>query len=368
MNISSFTQRCRTLNPARRVHFLLLFGWAAVAFVACDSEDTGPKGKYTDGTVIVNEGGFGSANGTLSFYPVDGEVEPNIFRNALGQFAGDVVQSITFHGDKGYIVINGDNKIEIVNSNTFESAGTFTNALLDKPRYVEVVQDKAYISVWGPYGDGGFSLVDSYILVVDLNTLSVLKKIETDEGVEELVRAGGYLFATNYNYGGSNTVAVIDLSDDTLVDQLVVGSGPAGVVTDGDGKVWILCTGDFGSANGTLVRINPESLKVERTLELHVNPDVDLALSADKNNLLYTAGKAVFQVAVGATEAPADPFFLAEDVIYNYALGVDPARGDIWIGDAGDFSSAGKVYIYSAAGTYQRTVAVGIGPTQFVFK
>ena len=38
---------------------------------------------------------------------------------------------------------------------------------------LQVVNGKAYISVWGEY-DSNFSLVDSYILVVDIKTLTVV--------------------------------------------------------------------------------------------------------------------------------------------------------------------------------------------------
>jgi len=341
----------------------------SILLYGCAHEDATPKGRYESGAVIVNEGGFGSSNGTLSFYPLNaGVVEQNIFRNGQGDFAGDVVQSIAFHGGKGYIVINGDNKVEIVDSNTFESIGTITNEVLDKPRYIEVINNNAYISVWGPYENGGFSLVDSYVLVIDLMTNEVIKKIETDEGTEQLLRAGNYLFASNYNYGASTTVAVIDPADNTLVDQLEVGSGPAGLVIDANGKVWVLCTGDFGSSNGMLVRINPSMLTVEESIPLHINPDVDLAITPDGSSLVYTGGINVYSMPISSTVAPDSPLFIASDVVSNYALGVDPTTGDIWIGDALNFVSAGKVFVYDAMGNAKTSFVAGIGPTQFMFK
>ncbi len=348
---------------------ILLLLCMTILLFGCEREDAKPTGNYANGVIIVNEGGFGSANGTLSFYRVnDSSVEQNIFRNEQGNFAGDVVQSMTLHGEKGYIVANGDNKVEIINSNTLERLATITNTALDKPRYMEVMNNKAYISVWGPYAEGGYSLVDSYVLVVDLMTNEVVKKIETDEGTEQLLQAGKYLFVSNYNYGASSTVAVIDPANNTLIDQLEVGSGPAGLVTDANEKVWVICTGDFGSSNGTLVRINPSTLVVEKRIDLGVNPDVDLALTPDNSSLIYTAGSNVYKLSITSTAAPLAPYFIAADVVSNYALGIDPATGDIWIGDAINFVSAGKVYIYDASGSRRTSFTTGIGPTQFVFK
>ncbi len=127
-----------------------------------------------------------------------------------GTFPGDVLPNpITIDGDNGYLVLNGSNKIEIIDDNTFKSKSTFTDKLLDKPRYLQVINGKAYISVWGPY-DANFSLTGSYVLVIDTKTLQVVTSIATDPGVENLLYNSKYLFASNNNFGGSNTVSVID--------------------------------------------------------------------------------------------------------------------------------------------------------------
>jgi DNA-binding beta-propeller fold protein YncE len=335
---------------------------------SCDDEPK-PKGKYESGAIIVNEGGFGSANGTLTYFDVaTGSVEQNIFRNEGGAFAGDVVQSVTFSGEKGYVVINGDNKVEIVNGNTLERLETIESSDLDKPRYVEVIGDKAYISVWGPYEDGGYALIDSYVLVVDLTNNTVIKKIETDEGTENLLFGGTYLFASNHNFGGSNSVAVIDPTSNTLVKHIELTSGPAGSVLDANGKLWVICTGDFGASNGQLFRIHPSTLAVEESIDLNVNPDMDLAITPDKSNLIYSVGTSIYSIPISATVAPTDELFEATDVVFNYAMGVDPDSGNIWIADALNFATEGKVYVYTSSGAPVTSINAGISPTQVVFK
>lgn len=362
----------KSLNYERITSYLL--GGSVILILllflqGCDNDEPTPKGKYETGAVIINEGGFGSANGTVTFYDMTTtSVEQNIFRNETGDFAGDIVQSITFNGDRGYVVINGDNKIEIVNSNSFEHLGTIEADDLDKPRYVEVINDKAYISVWGPYEEGGFSLIDSYVLVVDLNNNTVIKKIETDEGTENLLYGGKYLFASNNNFGGSSSVAVIDPGNNTLVKHIELESGPAGSVLDANGKLWVICTGDFGAANGRLFRIEPLTLNIEESIDLNINPDVDLGITPDKRNLIYSAGANVYSISISATVAPTSTLFEASDVTYNYALGVDPGSGNIWIADALNFATEGKVYIYSSSGVLVTSFTTGIAPTQVAFK
>lgn len=357
------------LTSASFVRVLILILSTALMLMGCHGDEPLPKGKYEHGIFVINEGNFGAANGSVTFYSApSGDVEQNIFRNDAGDFAGEVVQSLTLDGDIGYMVINGDNKIEIVNHNTFKSLGTLSDELLDKPKYIQIMGRQAYVSVLGPYEEGGYSLVDSYVLVFDLDTKEVVKKIETDEGTENLLLAGQYLFASNYNYGGSNTVAIIDIATNTLEDQLEVGSGPAGLVADVNGDIWVLCEGDFGGANGTLVRINPNTLQVEKTIDLHVNPYTDLAITPDGENLVYTAEGSVFMISISAETAPDEPLFIAGNVVNTYALDINPENGDIWIGDAVNFASVGSVFIYDAEGVFKTSFTAGINPRQFTFK
>ena len=139
-----------------------------------------------------------------------------------------MLQSLTLEDDLGFLVINGENKIDVIDAHSFERRQSYTDPQFDKPRFAEVINNKAYFSVWGPYGEGGFSLVDSYVLVVDLATHSITKKISTDEGTDNLLYADGFLFASNNNFGASNhrcsdrpTLTLVDISQAYLVRRSV---------------------------------------------------------------------------------------------------------------------------------------------------
>lgn len=351
-----------------KIRFLLFVCLLTFTFIRCDSDNDPVKGEYQSGVLVVNEGGFNANNGTVSYFnPSSNVLSQNIFKNAAGQFAGNVLQSIAIDGDKGYLVLNGSNTIEIVNHHTFESISTFTSPELDKPRYVQVIGDKAYISVWGAY-DANFSLTDSYILVVDTKTLSVVDKIDTDEGVENLLYNGSRLFASNYNFGGSSTLAVIDPSNNELIDQIELAEGPAGMVLDSNKKLWVITAGTFGGNDGKLFRVNPTSLAIEDEIDLNINPDVDLTITPDKKNLIYSNGSTIYKIAITDTQAPAQAWIEATNVQTLYALEVNPQNGEIYIGDAVDFSSPGKVYVYNTDGTFKESFESGINPTQFIFK
>jgi hypothetical protein len=341
----------------RYVSLILL----SLAF-GCSKDEDKPKGEYEHGAFIINEGGFGSSNGSVTFYnETTSEVKQTIIQTSSG-FAGDVIQSLTFKDDKGYLVSNGDSKIEIVDANTFENLSTITNSDIVSPRYVEVIDDKAYVSVWGLY-NSDFALVDSYVLVFDLKTNAVLKKIDTDEGTENLLYNGNYLFASNYNFGASTTLAVINPTDNSLVKQIELSAGPSGMVLDANGKLWIVCSG-FDS--GKLFRINPANLEIETSIEIPGSPGIDIASTGDKKNILYTVGKSVYKLPITGTTA--QTLFEATDVNTFYSFNINPENDEIWIGDAMNYAAVGKAYLYNADGSLKTSFDAGINPTQFVFK
>ena len=332
---------------------------------SCSDDDSPGAKKYDEGVLIVNEGQFGAGTGTVTYLnPANGELVQNIYKNTE-DYAGDVLQSVTLTSDKAYLVLNNDSKIEIANESTFAAEKTITAPAMVSPRYVEIINGKAYISVWGPFVE--MSLVDSYVLVVDATTLAPVDTIDTDEGTENLLYNGTYLFASNYNFGGSSTLAVIDPTDNELVDQLELYPGPSGMVLDKNNKLWVIATGTF-SGDGKLFRINPTTLEIEDEIDLGIDPSSDLAINPAKDELVYTSGKDIFRIAITAEEAPTEPWVTVTDAVVPYALGVDPTTGEVYFGDALNYVSPGLVYIYNTNGTLKTTVTSGICPTQFVFR
>lgn len=345
--------------------FLMLAMTVVAFFTGCESDDESPQ-EYKGGVLVVNEGGFGAGTGTVVHYdPATGVTHDNIFQNAQG-FAGDVLQSVTLNGDRAYLVLNGDNKIEIADHVTFRQEETFTAPALIMPRYVEFINGKAFISVWGDYDDN-YALVDSYVLVVDPETQEVIETIHTDEGVENLAYNGGYLFASNNNFGYSSTVAVIDPEDNSLVDQIDLSSGPAGMVFDKNGKLWVVTAGTYQGNDGKLFRVNPTTLEVEDDFDFAANPGVDLGITPDKDSIFYTLGNNVYKMSVEADALPEEEWIEGTDVDNLYALGVNPVNGEVYVGDARDAVTAGLVYIYKTGGGLKTSFTTGISPTQFVF-
>src|SRR5262249_25864428 len=155
------------------------------------------------------------------------------------------------------------------------------------------------------------------------NAQSVVKKINTDEGTENLLYDGHRLFASNYNFGASFSVSAIDPVANTLIKNIDVAGGPAGMVTDVNGKLWVVCVGAWDATEGHLYKINAETLEVEREIMITGVPGIDIAVTPDKTNIIYSVGKSVFSLPIASAEAPTEPLFEAADVTTLNALNVD---------------------------------------------
>jgi YVTN family beta-propeller protein len=234
---------------------------------------------------------------------------------------------------------------------------------LTSPRYLKVINGKAYITVWGSF-DKNFSLVDSYVLVVDTKTLSVETTIDTNEGIENLIYNGKYLFVSRNGFSGSNVLTVIDPSSNKIIKEINLSGEPIGMALDATNKLWAITK----DATSKLFSINTSSFEVEQTIEIGSNSNGFLNITPDKKNLIYSIGNDIFKMSINETTAPTAPLFTASDVTAFYGMGVDPINGTIYIGDAKDYASAGRVFLFNADGTFKKELEAGIDPNSFVFR
>jgi YVTN family beta-propeller protein len=186
---------------------ILYFLFASVIFVSCGKDEpVEVPGLYDKGVFVVNEGPFGSGTGTLTFLGDNNEVTQKVYEKANNNLLiGNVAQSMIYHNDRYYIVVNNANKV-IVTDKDLKAIGEITG--ITGPRYIVAKGDKAYISEWGSnYSNGA-------VAVVDLNTLKVTKTIPTGNGPEYLLIDGNQLYVPNGGAYDATTFA--NLPDSTV--------------------------------------------------------------------------------------------------------------------------------------------------------
>ena len=349
-----------------KVQILSIVFGLSLFLVSCSDNDNPkpqqPASQYVDGIFVTNEGGFGDADGSLTFISSDGEVFNSAFTAANpGKSLGDVVQSSYIADSLLFVVVNNSNKVEVMNLNdTLKSIYTLANVSL--PRYMVTDGINGYVTEWVSFSDPG------RVTIFNIQTGNVMKSIETDFGAERVLVAGGKVFVSN-NF--SNTVSIIDQSSQQLITNLEVGSGPAGLVVDVEGDVWVLCSGGYDDDynplnNGKLVEITVSDGSVKKEIELGINTSNELQFNHTKSTLYYYSGTSVFAVKTSANEAPEEPLFRDDSSFGFYGMGVGK-NGKIYMADAKDFVQNGEVYVYSATGDFEKKFTVGRIPNGFSF-
>lgn len=334
-----------------------------------DNGNTAPVPVKDDAVYVINEGAFGTGNGSIDYYSAQSDSILNDIFGYVNVFPlGDVVQSMHVFNGKGYICVNNSQKIEVVNMTDFVSFGS--SAGFQGPRYfLGINSTKGYVSDW-------FS---DKIKVMDLTTLAIIDSIPAGSGPEQMLLSSNNVYVVNVGgYGNDSTVTVINSNNNTVISTIHVGLNPNSIQQDANGKIWVLCGGtvgpDFtgGTADdraGSLVRINPATLAVDKTIPMISSEHpVKLAINSTKDTLYYLNGSDGYQGKVyrfGINDAST-----ASSPLINksfYGLGIGPKTGDVYGGFTPDFTQAGTMFRYSAAGVLLGTQTTGIAPNGFVF-
>lgn len=345
---------------------LVVLFQATFLLSSCSSDDEGPSGEFATGVFVVNEGNFQDSDGTISHYNENTNTATSAIFSTTnsGAILGDVVQSMTIDNNLAYIVVNNSNKVEVVNSNTFEREYTIDGLLL--PRYFLAHNGKGYISEWVSFSDKG------RVSVLDMATRTIETTIETDIGAEFILEVGGSIYVSN---SFTTNISVIDPESNTVTATIDLDASVTQMVVDRNQKVWAISGGstDFNVSppvpnnDGKLVRIDPTTNTVEAEILLNTNATRRLVTNSDGSELLILIGNSVFNIPVDGASGTLTALVDEANAIGFYGIGVDPDTDIIYVGDARGFQGNGTVYRYAADGTFIDTFSAGRGPNGFVF-
>jgi len=356
-----------------KLSFWVILIVTTLFIVSCDDDSVDPQQPPvgTDGYFIVNEGGFGNGNASLSFYSREtGTVTNDIFYHANDELPlGDQAQSMTIDDTLGYVVVQNSGKIEVIDINTFVLVATIDEEITSPRYFVGFSDTKGYVSDW----EDGFS---STVKVIDLSTHMVTKTIPTGSGTNKMMVHGNKLYAVNAGgFGNDNTLVIINTTTDEIEETIELGDNPNSLQADANGNIWVLCSGltaydenwnvDLdNSTKGSLIKLDNDGEPLLNLPVSEFSSPSDLEISPDGQKLYYLYNGGVYTVSISDTELP-DTAIIDSSF---YGLAIDPIDGTIIGCEAPSFSSAGNIKIYSVAGTLAATHAVGIAPNGCTFK
>lgn len=339
-------------------------------FASCNKEDDkieAPLGAYDNGVLILNQGGFGHGDASLSYVSNDYVTfQNNIFALVNPTLTlGDTGQDVGLYNDFAFVVLNYSNKIKVINRYTMAHVATIDSGL-SNPRFIAFANGKGYVTNWG----NGGSATDDYVAVVNLSTYLVSSKIPVVEGPERILEYNNKIYVAHQGgYGYGKTLSVINTDSNIVAATIEVGDVPNSLEVN-NGNLYVVCGGKpvyaASETAGKLVKVNLANNTVSSTINFAASTHPS-NLDIEGNDIFYTVGADVFKTNVNATTLPTTALFstTAQGVYGVYSFAVK--NNAIYVGDAVDYSSNGKVYVYSTTGTLNKSYTVGVIPAGFYF-
>ena len=341
--------------------------------VSCDPESSQqttyiPLGDYDSGVLVLNQGNFNANNSEISFISFDlNTLNTSIFSTVNPTLSlGDTGQDIGFYNQYAYVVLNNTPKIQIINRYTMQNVASIESGL-NNPRYIAFANGKGYVTNWGDGTDPN----DDYIAVINLATNTITTTIPVAEGPERIIENAGKLYVAHTGgFGYGKTISIINETTNA-VSSILVGDVPNEMQIN-EGFLWVSCGGNPSySGNetaGKIVKVNLANNTVANTFAYTDVTNHPANLVVYGSFLYYTKDDGIYKMALNATALPSTPAFTTTSQgvygVYSFAI----KNNHIYVGDAGNYISNGKVFIYSLVtttpiGTLEKEHTVGVSPT-----
>ena len=382
-------QKLHQHNPT----LLLLIAVCAAIMASCRDDDivvyptTNDTGHRDStqyyGLYVLNEGNMGSNKCTLDFLDLTtGIYSRNIYpsRNPSQVMElGDVGNDIKIYGSSLWMVVNMSNKVEVADARTAVSRGH-----ADIPNCRCIAFDGAYAYVSSYVGEIGSESVLGGVYKVDTATLEVTAKVTVGYQPDELAVIGGKLYVANS--GGyqvingkpyDRRVSVIDLKTFTKERDIDVAPNLSLIRPDKHGRLWVASRGDGKAYPSRLYMLEPDANGQMALTDSIDTPVGGMCIAGD--SLFFYSSSAHTQGGQNSTFGLVDLTTLtitnrqpimppAESPIKTpYGIIVNPSTRDIYVMDATNYVSSGKLYCFSKDGRFKWVTWTGDIPGHACF-
>jgi len=362
----TFLAACRTIEPV----------------TPSDPTDVG-GGNAGDiaGFFLLNEGNMGSNKCTLDYYDyTSGIYSKNIYaeRNpGVVQELGDVGNDLQIYGGKLWAVVNCSNLVEVMDVATARHLGVVS---VPNCRYITFHDRYAYVSSYAGPVDVDPNARLGYVARIDTSSLQVIDTCVVGYQPEEMVITQGKLYVANS--GGyrvpdyDHTVSVIDLASFKEIKKIDVAPNLHRMELDAYGHIWVSSRGDYYDIQPMTFIVDTNSDCVIDQLDLLACSDMTLcgdSLYVYSNTWSYFTQTSDVNYAIVNTktrEVVTRRFITdgTETQFQNpYGIAVNPNTHEIFVTDARDYITPGKVYCFSSEGRLKWSANTGDIPSRIVF-
>ena len=341
----------------------------------------GSEAGEVKGFFLLNEGNMGSNKATLDYFDyATGVYTRNIFaeRNpGVALELGDVGNDLGIYGSRLYAVINCSNLVEVMD---VETARHIAEIPLPNCRYIAFDGGYAYVSSYAGAVEFDPEYRRGYVAKIDTVTMQVVDTCGVGYQPEEMAVVDGRLYVANS--GGymapdyDLTVSVIDLATFEVCNEIEVAPNLHQVKIGGDGMLYISSRGDYYGHQSSTWVVDPSTDEVVRELQLLQNSDMAvygdslyvISHSWSNVSLDYSTGYAVFDTREGITVTRN---FVTdgteEEITTPYCIAINPSNGDIFLTDAKDHVTPGRIHCYGQDGVRKWSATTGDIPGHIVF-
>lgn len=352
---------------------------SAMLFTACEKDNgksyvTLPVSK---GAFVICGGHSSGIGSSLTYIDYSsGNAAQNQFKAVNHRELGMTANDALVYGEKLYIVVSGENTVEVLDTKTMRSIKQIKMVDLmgekgHSPRCITADGGMIYVSTYGSSAadwNTNTTSGNGYVAAIDTLTFSLKTTYVAGSFPEGVAVYGDYLVVANsdYSMGSKASISVIDVAtgkDEPITEALITNPQKVAVAADG---IYVLDWGNFADVASGVRKIT--------------NSSVITLFDATFANFM---GTNIYACNVPWGSTPQD--FIVYDItngnkktypagvdryFYPLVINADPITGHIFIaslGEEGGYKTNGYVIEYDANGKMLKTYECGVYPTAITF-
>jgi DNA-binding beta-propeller fold protein YncE len=313
-----------------------------------------------EGYLLLNEGLFNQNNASLTWYDVKTRnVTLDVFQTNNQRGLGDTGNDMIRYGNKIYIVVNVSSIIEVLDVKTLKSVKQIPMIAGNKSK-----QPRNIIG----YGSNVFvSCFDGYVDVIDTVSFQITKRIKAGNNPENLCLLNQKLLVANS--GGLNppkmdsTISIVDLNTLSEIKKITVGINPGNIIKGLNGNVYVISRGNYNDVEPRWKLVNIISGKIEKIFNENI---IAMELYQDSLLLINTNNQSLSLFSMKKNSIKLNEFISLSGFVNPYNIQFLPKKNEICITDANGYVNQGFVSLFDSNGKLKEKFKAGINPSKVI--
>ena len=338
-------------------------------------ETTEPRLTGVSGFYLLNEGNMGSNKASLDYFDeTTGTYTRNIYaeRNPSAvKELGDVGNDLCIYGSRLYAVINCSHKIEVMHA---ADARRITHIDIPNPRYAIGYGRHIYVSSYVTPNRNDPKAPLGAVYKIDTLSLKIVDHVDVGYQPEEMAIVDSKLYVANS--GGyrkpdyDRTVSVIDINSFTPTGTIDVAINLHRLRRDTRGMLYVTSRGDNAAIPSRLYVIDPDQSRVVNEIDI---PVTDFWIHGDSAYIYHAkSGNNSYAIFNLLTHRIDDTAIIKDGtdscIKLPSLIAVHPITREIFIADARNYVSSGRLHCYSPEGIRLWTQTTGEIPSSLTFR